>query len=65
MRTQRLRECLREAWQIVRGFAGERAYENYLAHQSVHHPDEPVLTERAFWRAHVDRGDRAATARCC
>ncbi len=61
----RVRDGLRAAWQLVRDLAGERAYEAYLAHQAAHHPDEPVLGERDFWREHVDRGDRAATARCC
>jgi uncharacterized short protein YbdD (DUF466 family) len=62
---QRLRAAVRDAWQVLRGIAGERAYENYLAHQAVHHPGEPVLNEREFWRLHVDRGDRAPSARCC
>ena len=61
----RLRAALRDAWEVLRGIAGERAYENYLAHQAVHHPGDPVLPEREFWRVHVDRGDRAPSARCC
>ena len=61
----RVRDALLAAWQLVRDLAGERAYETYLAHHAAHHPDEPVLGERDFWREHVDRGDRAATARCC
>lgn len=56
---------LREAWRLVRGLAGEDAYENYLAHQAIHHPDEPALGEREFWRRHVDRGDHEQAARCC
>jgi len=59
------RRALRDAWEVLRGIAGERAYENYLAHQAVHHPGDPVLPEREFWRVHVDRGDRAPSARCC
>jgi Uncharacterized small protein len=61
----RARRALHEAWQLLRGFAGERAYEHYLAHQAEHHPGEAVLSERAFWRDHVDRGDREPAARCC
>lgn len=60
-----IRSGLREAWRLVRELAGERAYEQYLAHQAVHHSDEPVLGEREFWRQHVDRGDREQSARCC
>jgi uncharacterized short protein YbdD (DUF466 family) len=61
----RVRAALRDAWQVLRGIAGERAYENYLAHQVAHHPGEPVLSEREFWRVHVDRADRVPSARCC
>lgn len=61
----RLRRVLAEAWQVLRGIAGERAYEHYLAHQAAHHPGRPTLDERTFWRDHVDRGDRQQTARCC
>jgi uncharacterized short protein YbdD (DUF466 family) len=61
----RVRAALRDAWEVLRGIAGERAYENYLAHQAVHHPSDPVLPEREFWRLHTDRGDRAPSARCC
>lgn len=62
---ERVRAGLHEAWQLLRGLAGERAYENYLAHQAAHHPGEPVLGEREFWREHIDRGDREPSARCC
>ncbi|MGH3614403.1 MAG: YbdD/YjiX family protein [Pseudonocardia sp.] len=64
-RPQRFRNALQVAWELLRGFAGERAYENYLTHQGEHHPGEPVLNERAFWRQHIDRGDRECQARCC
>ncbi|WP_232661330.1 YbdD/YjiX family protein [Pseudonocardia sp. TRM90224] len=63
--SDRLKAGLRDAWQVVRGIAGERAYEEYLAHQAAHHPGEPVLGEREFWRKHVDRGDTGQAARCC
>lgn len=53
------------AWQLVREMAGERDYENYLAHQAAHHPGEPVRGEREFWRERTDRQDRNPTARCC
>jgi uncharacterized short protein YbdD (DUF466 family) len=58
----RLRCAAREAWQVLRGIAGERAYENYLAHHAAHHPDDPPMGEREFWR---QRGDREPPARCC
>jgi uncharacterized short protein YbdD (DUF466 family) len=61
----RLRAALSEAWQLVRGYAGEQAYERYVAHLAVHHPGERPLPEREFWRRHTDRGDTHPAARCC
>lgn len=61
----RLREGLRATWQVVRGIAGETAYERYLEHQRQHHPTQTPLSERAFWRQHVDRGDSNPSSRCC
>ena len=58
----RMRAAAREAWQVLRGVFGERAYENYLAHHTAQHPDEPPLSEREFWRR---QGDREPPARCC
>jgi uncharacterized short protein YbdD (DUF466 family) len=52
-------------WQFVRELAGERDYERYLEHHAAHHPAEPVLSERAFWRERTDRQDRHPSARCC
>ncbi|MBE9374612.1 YbdD/YjiX family protein [Saccharopolyspora sp. HNM0983] len=63
--TARLRESARAAWQIVRGVMGETAYERYLEHHRAHHPDEPPLGEREFWRRHIDRGDTNPGSRCC
>lgn len=59
------REALREAWQLLRGFAGEQAYERYVAHHAVRHPGVPPMGEREFWRRRTDRGDHAPSARCC
>ena len=56
---------LRAVWEFVRELAGERDYERYLEHRAEHHPGEPVLSERAFWRERTDRQDREPSARCC
>lgn len=61
----RLRRSVRSAWQIARGIVGETAYERYLHHHRTHHPDEPPLPEREFWRRHIDRGDTNPGSRCC
>jgi uncharacterized short protein YbdD (DUF466 family) len=58
----RLRYAARDAWQVLRGVLGERAYEDYLAHHKAHHPGEPPMSEREFWRM---RGDQEPPARCC
>lgn len=55
---------LREAWQIARGIAGERAYEIYLEHHAREHPGTPPMGEREFWRAHIDKGDTDPGSRC-
>ncbi|MDN5919927.1 MAG: YbdD/YjiX family protein [Pseudonocardia sp.] len=62
---ERLYGSLGAARQLVREMAGERDYENYLAHRAAHHPGEPVQGEREFWRERTDRQDRNPTARCC
>lgn len=44
---------------------GDRAYDTYVAHHRAHHPDDPPLTERQFWRQKMDDQDRNPGARCC
>jgi uncharacterized short protein YbdD (DUF466 family) len=56
---------LRTAWRLFREFSGERAYEIYLEHQQRTHPGEPVLSEREFWRDHIDARDRDPKVSCC
>lgn len=61
----RLSAALRGGWLLVREMAGEREYEKYVEHQRRHHAGQPILGEREFWRAYVDRKDREPAARCC
>ncbi|WP_245646096.1 YbdD/YjiX family protein [Nocardiopsis trehalosi] len=61
----RLAAGLRDAWQVVRGISGERAYEIYLEHHTRVHPGTPPMGEREFWRRHIDRGDTDPGSRCC
>ncbi|WP_342612282.1 YbdD/YjiX family protein [Tsukamurella paurometabola] len=42
---------------------GDNHYERYLAHRRATHPDEPVMTEREYWKARHD--GTTVTARCC
>jgi len=49
----------------VTSLMGDNAYATYVAHQRRHHPGEPPLTERRFWRERMDDQDRNPGARCC
>lgn len=60
-----IRERLRVAWRLFREFSGERAYEIYIDHQRRHHPGEPVMSEREFWRRHTDDRDTRPRNVCC
>lgn len=64
-RLDTLRRSARSAWQIARGVVGETAYERYLEHLHANHPEERPLSEKEFWRQHIDRGDTAPGSRCC
>jgi uncharacterized short protein YbdD (DUF466 family) len=56
---------LRTAWRLFREFSGERAYEIYVEHHRRHHPGEPVMDEREFWRRHIDARDTDPKVSCC
>lgn len=62
-------ERLRRAAGTVRWYAravvGADAYERYVEHQRRAHPDEPLQSEREFWRARTDERDAKPTMRCC
>ncbi|GAB3490564.1 YbdD/YjiX family protein [Nocardiopsis coralliicola] len=62
---RRAAERLGEFWQIARGVVGARAYEIYLEHHRREHPGVEPMSERAFWRWHIDKGDTNPGARCC
>ena len=40
-------------------------YRRYLAHQMTHHPTEPVLSEKEFVRAELERKYAGGGSRCC
>ena len=44
---------------------GDRDYRRYVDHTSRIHPDEPILTEREYWRHRYAEQDRHPGARCC
>ncbi|QTX06170.1 YbdD/YjiX family protein [Agromyces archimandritae] len=67
--TARFGERLRRAGSGIRWYVtnlmGDTAYRTYLEHHTRHHPGEPPLTEREFWREKMDEQDRNPGARCC
>lgn len=50
---------------VLKGIAGLDAYERYVRHRSIHHPDEPIQGEAEFWRCKWDHEERNPKARCC
>ena len=50
---------------FVRGLVREDAYEKYVAHMAVTHPDRRPMPERAFWREQSDRQEASPEGRCC
>lgn len=47
----------------VRELMGDAAYDRYRARHQAVHPDEPLLSEREFWRRR--QSDRATGPGCC
>jgi uncharacterized short protein YbdD (DUF466 family) len=53
---------LREGWLQMVGIPD---YERYLAHRAAHHPQEDVLSRRAFFAQAIDRKYGRSGPRCC
>jgi uncharacterized short protein YbdD (DUF466 family) len=51
--------------QACRQMFGIPDFDRYLAHMQSHHPDAPLLSERDFHAAAIDRRYGAARPRCC
>lgn len=63
--TQWLADSGRLLWSTYKSIIGADAYERYLRHHLVAHPDEPALAEREFWRQHYAAAESKPGARCC
>ncbi|MDO4609282.1 YbdD/YjiX family protein [Corynebacterium sp.] len=58
-------EALRGVAWYVGELMGDHDYARYCEHLRLHHPDEPVPTEREYWRRrHADEAANPG-ARCC
>jgi uncharacterized short protein YbdD (DUF466 family) len=49
----------------LREVSGESAYDRYVEHRRHEHPDEPVMSRRAFERRRQDEREARPQARCC
>jgi len=61
---RKLARPLAELWGALRALSGDDAYERYLRHAAVHHPGEPLMTQREFWRD-AERRKWGGVSRCC
>ena len=52
-------------WWYATNLMGDTAYGTYVKHHNAHHPDEPPVTEREFWRQHYAAQDANPGSRCC
>jgi uncharacterized short protein YbdD (DUF466 family) len=60
-----LRDRLRAVRQGYLQVVGIPDYERYVAHATSHHPGEPVLSRREFFRQAIDRKYGRSGPRCC
>jgi uncharacterized short protein YbdD (DUF466 family) len=44
---------------------GDNHYQHYVVHRERTHPDEPVMSERDYWRMRHDATERNPQSRCC
>ena len=44
---------------------GDTHYQRYLEHRRRAHPDEPVLSEREYWKMRHEAADLNPGMRCC
>lgn len=52
-------------WQFIRRLSGDDAYERYLAHQRLAHPDARPLDRQAFYVHEQERRFSDGPTRCC
>jgi uncharacterized short protein YbdD (DUF466 family) len=64
-RAARLRRGLRGAWALLRQWSGDDAYERYVAHHQLAHPDQRLLSRREFVRRYQHERFSSGPNRCC
>jgi uncharacterized short protein YbdD (DUF466 family) len=55
---------LHRAWGWLRRISGDDAYERYLVHRALRHPDAPCVSRREFC-ADEERRKWSGISRCC
>ena len=60
-------DAIIRALKVVRWYVGsvmgDNHYQRYVEHRRATHPDEPVMTEREYWKARHDGA--TVQVRCC
>lgn len=65
MARTRLLELARAVRRVYLQVFGIPDYERYVVHMAVHHPGEPMLTQRQFFAWAMDRKYCRGGQRCC
>ncbi|MES2606122.1 MAG: YbdD/YjiX family protein [Pseudomonadota bacterium] len=60
----KLKQSCSTAWSVLRELSGDDAYERYLQHHSVTHPDEQPLDRATFFKTE-QRRKWDGVRRCC
>jgi uncharacterized short protein YbdD (DUF466 family) len=60
-----IKKLLRQGWNALRNLSGDDAYERYLAHLKLHHPDAAPLSRRGFYLSEQQRRWNGGPNRCC
>lgn len=61
---QLLLSKLQQGWNLLRELSGDDAYERYLQHQALAHPDEKPLCRHAFFKQ-AQQQKWQGVKRCC
>jgi uncharacterized short protein YbdD (DUF466 family) len=61
----RVTEVLRQISWYCSSLMGDNHYRRYVDHRERTHPDEPVMSERDYWRMRHDATERNPQSRCC
>lgn len=58
-------KIFKDARWYVGQLMGDHDYQKYCNHLRIHHPNQPIPTEREYWRNRHAAADANPQARCC